>query len=54
MGLMHAPTGTTLFAAVYWVPHVAVLAILTAGVLFAPYYLMPFIRRWMLRRRQSL
>jgi hypothetical protein len=50
---MHAPTGTTLFAAVYWVPHVAAIAVLTAGLLFGPYYLMPLIRGWLLRRRRS-
>jgi hypothetical protein len=50
---MHAPTGTTLFAAVYWVPHVAAIAVVTAALLFAPYYLMPFVRRWLSRRHRS-
>jgi hypothetical protein len=50
---MHAPTGTALFAAVYWVPRAAGIAFLTAGLLFAPYYLIPFIRRWLLGRRRS-
>jgi hypothetical protein len=53
MGLMHAPTGTPLFAAVYWVPHVASIAFLTAAALFAPYYLAPHIRRWLSARRRS-
>ncbi len=51
--LMHAPTGTTLFVAAYWVPHAAVTAFVVAGVLIAPYYLVPFVRGWLLRHRRS-
>ncbi len=47
---MHAPTGTALYVAVFWVPHAALNTFLIAGLLFAPYYLLPLIRRWLLRR----
>jgi hypothetical protein len=44
--LAHAPTGTTLFVAVYWVTYAAAIAFLLAGLLVVPYYLVPLIRRW--------
>jgi hypothetical protein len=47
--LIHSPTGATLFVAVYWVPHAACVAVLTAGLLFVPYYGAPLIRRWLSR-----
>ena len=53
MGLVHAPTGTPLFVAVYWVTYAASTTFLIAALLFAPYYLMPLIRRWLSHRRRS-
>jgi len=53
MGILHTPTGMPLFVAVYWVPHAASIAFLIAGLLFAPYYLIPFACRWLSRRRRS-
>ncbi len=51
MDLMHAPTGTTLYVAVYWVTYAAGTAFLIGGLLLVPYYLVPLIRRWLLRHR---
>ena len=52
MDLTHAPTGTTLFVAVYWVTYAATTAFVVAGLLLVPYYLAPLIRRWWVLRRQ--
>ncbi|HXW73619.1 MAG TPA: hypothetical protein VEK10_02285 [Steroidobacteraceae bacterium] len=51
MDLAHAPTGTTLFVAVYWVTYAASTAFVVAGLLLVPYYLVPLIRRWWVVRR---
>jgi hypothetical protein len=51
MDLAHAPTGTTLFVAVYWVTYAASTAFVVAGLLLVPYYLIPLIQRWLSRRR---
>jgi hypothetical protein len=55
--MLHTTTGTTLYWAVYWVGHAAVIAFLTTAVLAAPFYLGPFVmrayRRLFPRRRQT-
>jgi hypothetical protein len=45
VGLMHQPTGTTLYVAVYWVTYATAVSFVTAGLIFAPYYLGPYVKR---------
>ena len=41
MDLMHAPTGSIMFVAVYWVTFATVMSPATASLIVAPVYLAP-------------
>ncbi len=45
MELMHSPTGTTLYVAVYWVTFAAAISFVLAGLILVPLYLWPLLRR---------
>ena len=53
MELLQVPTAAPVYVAVYLVPHAAITSLLLAALLAAPYYLMPFARRLLLRHRRS-
>ena len=45
MDLMHAPTGSIMFVAVYWVTFATVMSPATASLIVAPVYLAPYVKR---------
>ncbi len=53
MELLQVPTAAPLFVAVALVPGAAWTAFLMGGLLLAPYYSLPVLRAWRLRRRRA-